>query len=130
MIGSVMNEEIHVSALGKTWIFDIDGTLCKHNGYKIDGHDTILPGVSEFFAQLSDNDRVILVTSRKKEYAQITEAFLHENNLRYDAILYEMPYGERILINDKKPSGLITGIAVNTERDVFMQQNFVVDPEL
>lgn len=125
-----MNEEIHVSSLGKTWIFDIDGTLCKHNGYKIDGYDTILPGVCDFFTQLSDNDRVILITSRKKEYAQITEAFLHDNNLRYDAILYEMPYGERILINDKKPSGLITGIVVNTERDVFMQQKFVVDSEL
>ena len=28
-----------------------------------------------------------------------------------------MPYGERILINDKKPSGLRTSIAINKERD-------------
>lgn len=123
-------QTISVSVLGKTWIFDIDGTLCKHNGYKIDGYDTILPGVKEFFAQLSVADKVILVTSRKTEYAQITEAFLHDNHIRYDAILYDMPYGERILVNDKKPSGLITGIAVNTERDVFMRQRFVIDPNL
>ena len=45
-------------------------------------------------------------------------------------IIYELPYGERILINDQKPSGLKTSIAVNTERDVFMKEEFVVDPNL
>ena len=125
-----MEQTVYVSPLGKTWIFDIDGTLCKHNGYKLDGFDTVLPGVKDFFSRLSTEDKVILVTSRKKEYASITESFLHDNNIRYDAIIYDMPYGERILVNDKKPSGLITGIAVNTERDVFMQQRFEVDPKL
>ena len=125
-----MEETVYVSPLGKTWIFDSDGTLCKHNGYKLDGVDTVLPGVKDFFAQLSEEDKVIIVTSRKKEYASITESFLKDNGIHYDAIIYDMPYGERILINDKKPSGLITGIAVNTERDVFMQQRFEVDPKL
>ncbi len=36
-----VNEYV-VSSLAKTWIFDLDGTLLKHNGYKIDGvADTI-----------------------------------------------------------------------------------------
>ena len=125
-----MEDTIRVSALNKTWIFDIDGTLCKHNGYKIDGYDTVLPGVKEFFSQLPTEDKVILITSRKLEYAALTESFLYENGIRYDAIAYDMPYGERILVNDKKPSGLITGIAVNTDRDVFMRQRFVIDPNL
>lgn len=37
------------SPLAKTWILDIDGTIVKHNGYKIDGYDTLLEGVKEFF---------------------------------------------------------------------------------
>ena len=44
-----MAKSIEVSALPKTWIMDIDGTICKHNGYKIDGHDTLLPGAKDFF---------------------------------------------------------------------------------
>ena len=125
-----MSKEIIVSGLAKTWVMDIDGTICKHNGYKIDGYDSLLPGVQEFFQSMNLEDKVIFLTSRKKEYAEATEAFLKENGIRWDAIFYELPYGERILINDQKPSGLKTSIAVNTERDVFMKEKFDVDPKL
>lgn len=123
-------ERIYVSPLGKTWILDLDGTVVKHNGYKIDGYDSLLPGAKEFFSKLSAQDKVIFVTSRTAAQAEFTEKFLQENGIRYDAILYGMPYGERILINDRKPSGLPTSIAVNTTRDVFMQEKFVVDETL
>lgn len=123
-------ERIYVSPLGKTWIFDLDGTVVKHNGYKIDGKDSLLPGAQEFFSNISDQDKVIFVTSRTADQAEFTEKFLKENGIRYDAILYGMPYGERILINDRKPSGLPTSIAVNTQRDVFCQTQFVVDETL
>lgn len=125
-----MSERIIVSALAKTWILDIDGTICKHNGYKIDGHDTLLPGAKDFFKALSCDDKVILITSRKREFAEATESFLKESGIRWDEIVYELPYGERILVNDKKPSGLQTSIAVNTERDVFMKEEFIVDQDL
>ena len=46
------------------------------------------------------------------------------NGIRYDAIVCGVPYGERILVNDRKPSGLTTAIAMNTERDVFMDAAF------
>ena len=55
---------------------------------------------------------------------------MKNNNIRYDDIIYNAPYGERILVNDKKPSGLRTAIAVNTDRDVFMQDDFYVDDKL
>ncbi|MBE5926114.1 MAG: hypothetical protein E7270_04040 [Lachnospiraceae bacterium] len=124
------NDTIKVSPLGKTWIFDIDGTIVKHNGYKIDGTDTLLPGAKEFFANIKDEDMVILLTSRSEEYKEITEKFLNENNIKYNMIIYNAPYGERILINDKKPSGLITSVAINTERDKFMTTEFVTDENL
>lgn len=125
-----MSKEIIVSTLAKTWLLDIDGTICKHNGYKVDGYDSLLPGAREFFQSINPNDKVIFITSRSRKYAEETEAFLRENGIHWDMIIYELPYGERILINDQKPSGLKTSIAVNTERDVFMKEEFVVDPNL
>ena len=116
--------EILVSGLGKTWLIDLDGTVVKHNGYKTDGKDSLLEGAKEFFAAVSPDDVVIFLTSRTKEYAQMTEKFLDENGIRYDSIVYGLPYGERILLNDCKPKGLKTAIAVNTKRDRFMQSRF------
>ena len=125
-----MSKNIVVSALGKTWILDIDGTVCKHNGYKLDGHDTLLPGAKQFFEGIVEIDKVVFITSRSQAYAEMTESFLRENGIRWNAIIYDLPYGERILVNDKKPSGLKTSIAVNTERDVFMEEIFIVDESL
>lgn len=122
-----MADIVRVSALAKTWIMDIDGTIVKHNGYKTDGHDTLLDGAGDFFKNISPDDTVILITSRTEEYKEMTERFLRENGIRFDHVIYNLPYGERILVNDKKTSGMITSVAVNTERDRFMQTVFEVD---
>lgn len=125
-----MSEVITVSPLPKTWVLDLDGTVVKHNGYKLDGRDTLLPGAKAFFASIRPEDMVVFITSRTEEYRSMTEAFLQENGIRYDTILYGAPYGERILVNDRKPSGLTTAIAMNTNRDVFMDAVFEVDEQL
>ena len=114
-----MDESMVLSALPKTWFFDLDGTLVKHNGYKIDGRDTLLPGAKEYLAGIPEEDKVIIITSRTAEYRTETEIFLEENAVRYDMILFNMPMGERIVVNDRKPSGLETAVAVNLDRDVF-----------
>ena len=105
--------------LPKTWVFDLDGTLLKHNGYKIDGVDTILPGVLEYLKTIPLEDRIVVFTSRTDEYKQITLDFLEKNQIRYDQILFNMPMGERIMVNDCKPSGLAMSVAINLERDNF-----------
>lgn len=91
----------------------------KHNGYKLDGLDTLLEGVSEYLSGIPDTDRVIILTSRTEEYKDQTLKFLKENHVRYDAILFDMPLGERIVINDRKPSGLKMDVAVNLDRNEF-----------
>ncbi len=45
--------------------------------------------------------------------------FLREQEIRYDEILFEMPMGERIVVNDRKPSGLDMAVALNMGRDRF-----------
>lgn len=125
-----MKDTLTVSPLHKTWILDIDGTIVKHNGYKIDGKDTLLDGAAEFLANIPEGDMIIFVTSRTEEYRALTVDFLHEKDIRFDHIIFDAPYGERILINDRKPSGLNMSVAVNTERDIFCKQEFVIDENL
>jgi phosphoglycolate phosphatase-like HAD superfamily hydrolase len=112
-----MENKLTLSTLGHTWLLDLDGTIVKHNGYKIDGQDSLLDGAKEFLESIPEGDKIIFLTSRKTEYKEQTEGFLKENSIRYDEILFDLPYGERVLLNDKKESGLVTGIAVNKERD-------------
>lgn len=105
--------------LPKTWIFDLDGTILKHNGYKLDGADTLLEGVKAYLDGIPAEDKIVILTSRTREYCQQTLEFLWEQGIRYDEILFEMPMGERIVVNDRKPSGLNMAVALNMDRDRF-----------
>ena len=125
-----MEDKLILSSLGHTWILDLDGTIVKHNGYKIDGQDTFLDGAEAFLKSLPEQDKVIFLTSREENLKERTERFLKEHAVRFDCILYGMPYGERILFNDCKPSGLKMGIAVNLERDMFRGPEIVIDEDL
>lgn len=121
---------LRLSTLPKTWVFDVDGTLVIHNGHLRPQGDELLPGVKEFFTSLPAQDAVVLLTARKKELGPALEAFLTANGIRYDVILYGMPAGERILVNDCKPSGLLTAVAVNKKRDDALSIHTVLDESL
>lgn len=124
-----MNKLI-LSPLKHTWILDLDGTILKHNGYKIDGYDSFLDGAEDFLNTIPADDMVIFVTSRTDDYRKITEDFLLKHKVKYDTIVYNAPYGERILINDKKPSGLNMALAVSTERDKIAEIEMEIDKTL
>ena len=105
----------------KTWIFDLDGTLVVHNGYK-GGMDTLLPGVKDFYKKnIRDTDYILIITARDSEFKGIAEKCLLDNNIRYDKIIYDTPRGERILINDRKPwdGGIDTAYSININRNQF-----------
>ncbi len=114
-----MEEKLILSTLPKTWIFDLDGTLVKHNGYKLDGADTLLAGAKEYLESIPEEDKIIIFTSRTDAYKDMTLGFLEENRIRYNEILFNMPMGERIVVNDRKPSGLPMAVALNCQRDEF-----------
>lgn len=116
-----------LSTLPKTWIFDIDGTVVKHNGHLIDGDDTLLGGVREVFENIPTSDMIIFLTARKEQYRKQLEVFLRNNHLRYNHLICDVPLGERILINDEKPSGLQTAYAVNKKRDEPLTMDITYD---
>lgn len=108
---------LNLSPLPKTWLIDLDGTIFPHNGYLKGIIEKPLRGVKDFFESLSTNDFIIILTSRSSIYRNITERNLHLSGIHWNLLLMDMPKGERILINDTKPSGLITAYAVQVERD-------------
>ncbi len=114
-----MEEKLILSTLPKTWIIDLDGTILKHNGYKTDGEDTLLKGAKEYLDNLPKEDRILIVTSRLETFREKTIEFLNLHSIRFDHILFGMPMGERIVVNDRKPSGLDMAVALNIDRDRF-----------
>lgn len=109
----------------KTIFCDIDGTLIVHPQWgqpgskNLDQQLTVLPGVVE---KLWEWDRlgynIILTTGRKEGLREITIEQLKKANIIYDQLIMGLGGGERILINDKKPDGQETALAINLQRDV------------
>ena len=121
-----MSNNLVLSPLPHTWIFDVDGTICIHNGYK-NGGDVLLDGVKALFAQIPADDMIILLTSRKVEEKENLIKFMKDNDLRYNHIIFDAPMGERILINDDKPSGLKCAYAINKNRDDNINIKLTID---
>lgn len=117
------------SPLPKTWIIDLDGTIVKHNGYKMDGEE-LLEGSFEFFQKLPESDFIIILTARSEQYKTETIEFLKKSKVRFDKIIFDIPPGERILINDNKPSNLQMAYAINKKRDEKLEIDFEIDERL
>ena len=108
---------LRLSPLPHTWVLDFDGTLVRHNGYKT-GEDEWLPGALEFLRSIPQQDCIIILTARFETDAPAkTRAFLDKHGVRYDHLLFNIPQGERILVNDAKPSGLCCAYALSPERN-------------
>jgi len=107
---------LRLTALPKTWVIDLDGVVLRHNAY-LYGREEVLPGVWEFWDQVRPQDVVVVMTARMESERESTLRTLRLHGLRVDYALFGMPVGERVIINDIKPSGLVTAIAVNVPRD-------------
>lgn len=123
-------QQLTLSTLGKTWIFDLDGTLLIHNGYK-EGVDEFLPHALTLLNSIPEEDYILILTGREQEAQAQTEEFLKEHGVRYDNILFGMPLGERILFNDAKPSGLCCAYGVDCVRNEGLGGfSYVIDENL
>ena len=104
--------------LTHTWRIDLDGTIVKHNYYLSNNKDLFLKGVRVFLKKIPKNDVIIFLTSRKKKFKKSTISFLLKNKVRFNSIIFDLPFGERILMNDIKPKNkLKTAMSINLIRD-------------
>jgi histidinol phosphatase-like enzyme len=116
MESTVKDALYNLNLLPKTWFLDLDGTILEHGGY-LNDTEQLLPGVRDFFNQIPAWDQVVLVTARHPEYREKTLSFLKQQGIRFDHAIFDLPVGERILINDRKPSGLTTAYSINLDRN-------------
>lgn len=107
-----------LSNLSKTWIIDLDGVIFYHNGYK-KGGDKFLPGALEFLKSIPKSDKILILTAREENEANNAKKILEKEGIDIYALISSLGAGERILINDRKPSGLKTAYACNIKRDKF-----------
>lgn len=122
--------KLTLSPLPKTWILDVDGTIVVHNGHLTPEGDRLLPGVKRFFDTIPPNDLVVLITAREEEHKAALTAFLNREDIRFDHLINGAPAGERVLVNDTKPSGLLTAFAHNKTRDGDFDLSFEIDESL
>lgn len=105
--------------LGKTYFLDIDGTLVTHNGHLNGNEISLIPESLEFLQQVSSNDLVCLTTARHAdEVAQVLDLVINALPSGTEVkVLADLPKGERILVNDRKPSGLCMAYALSPDRN-------------
>ena len=103
--------------LGKTWFIDLDGTLLIHNAY-LKGGDVLIPNSLNFINEdIGEKDYIIITTGRDECYREETIKFLNDNGIRFNHIIFGLPTGPRIVVNDKKPDGTKTAYSINVVRD-------------
>ena len=112
-----INNELILSPLPKTWIFDLDGTIVVHNGVYSEEGDRLLPGVKEFFDKINRDDYILILTARPLSKKGETVNFLQKEGIKFSNIIFDIPTGERILLNDEKESGLKTALHINLKRN-------------
>jgi hypothetical protein len=108
--------------LPKTIICDIDGCILEHQGNLLDmqiKEPKLLPGVKEQFDEWDKKAyKIIFLTGRKESMRQKTEEQLRSFGLFWDDLIMGATRGQRILINDLKPtSDMPTAVAINLSRN-------------
>ena len=120
---------LEMSCLSKTWFFDIDGVLVKHNGH-LNGGDIWFDATLKFLSNLPNEDKLVLTTSRKPEEVNFLLEELKNKGIQIYSVITELPHGERIVINDRKPSGLRTAFSIPVARDAGMKDVVITNNPL
>ena len=117
-----LQNTLDVRAKKKGAIFcDLDGTLIEHEDIPNYAHPIkVLPKTLDKLRQWSkDGYTLILTTSRKSSSKEELISLLKEAGIEYEDLIMDLPSGPRYLINDRKPSAILTpnSIAFEVERN-------------
>jgi hypothetical protein len=106
----------------KTIFCDIDGTLLYHHG-SLDAiahhpEPIVLDGVVEKMRLWYNlGCRIIVVTARPSSMEALTRFQLEKVGIPFHVLLMDCTHGERVVINDEKPTGEPSARAVVVKRD-------------
>ena len=106
-----------------TLFIDLDGTLvynsAQYSRPKWGETDGILPNILAS-NRLFDSGKVqvIITTSRKENFREQTQKQLEKIGIKYHSIIFGLPHGRRIVINDYSPTNRFKSCdAINIRRD-------------
>ena len=95
----------------KTLFVDFDGTTFEH------ATENILPGTKEKFDEWNEKGYTIIITTARPSSAkEETLRALDVNGLQYHAIIFDLPNGDRVVLNDIK-EGRERAFAYNVARN-------------
>jgi len=96
--------------LAGTIFCDLDGTLVKHEDRpRYDRPLELLPASRDKLNHWIDSGyRIVLMTARKWEEERPLRQALARADIPYHSLIMELPSGPRYLINDRKPSAILT----------------------
>jgi hydroxymethylpyrimidine pyrophosphatase-like HAD family hydrolase len=107
----------------KTIFCDLDGTLVKHSN-PVDIQDPnyeleVLPGTHEKLVEWDTKGyHVVITTGRKESARESTIKQMQRVGINYDQLIMGFGGGDRILINDRKPSSdRDTAYVLNVDRN-------------
>ena len=79
---------------------------------------------NQFLKNIPKCDKIVLTTARAKRHKEHTIKVLEYVGIKYDQIIFDIPSGDRILVNDIKPKGAVkneheikTAFAINVKRN-------------
>ena len=109
---------LRLSNLPKTWFLDVDGTIVEHNTQFSGETIEFLPNVEDFLVKLGNNDSIVLTSARKFDNIEFIANYIEKiSPAKVVKVIEEIGVGERILVNDEKPSGLKTAYSLNVKRN-------------
>lgn len=102
---------------------DIDGTLVKNSSENFPPYigeaEPLIKNIEALNKLKKEkNVYIILTTSRKEKYRDLTIKEMKKNNISYDKLIMDLPHSKRILINDYTGSNSYpTSESINIKRD-------------
>ncbi len=104
-----------------TIFIDLDGVCVQHKEtlyYIITETPVLLDGVADKFQEWRSKDYyIVLTTARPEGCRAVTVRQLESLGLFWDQLIMGLPVGPRVVINDRKPTGMGTALAVCLKRD-------------
>jgi hypothetical protein len=102
-----------------TYIVDFDGTIAHFDGGwpHVDGCRVIKKTQQSLLAAESLGHHIVIMTARPETMRQRLHNWLLDNGIVFHQLVMGVTSGLRVVVNDRKPDGTDTALAINLTRN-------------
>lgn len=97
----------------------MDGVICYWKNDNYNKNEVLIMDNVNFLKNLikENNIKIVLTTARSKKKCKQVLRLLKHQGLNFNKCVYDLGVGQRLVINDKKSTGLKSAFSLNTERN-------------